>query len=232
MRLDSITTDELDALVQKKPLLIFPIGATEAHGAHLPLGTDTFQAEYVADALSKKVKNAIVAPTLPYGNHSSLKDIAGTINITFDSLRSIVYDILESFIGHGIKKILVISGHAGSSHVTAITEACRDIVSEHNVKLMFVSDYVLCASEFKYEGDGHGGKLETSRMLSISPEKVRKERPKGKFVDAGGMILQDASSCIPDGIVGDTKDANAELGKKMNDYIVASLISMLERDMK
>jgi creatinine amidohydrolase/Fe(II)-dependent formamide hydrolase-like protein len=58
--------------------------------------------------------------------------------------------------------------------------------------------------------------IETSRMLAIDPETVGKKRPKGKFVDARGMILRDASVCIPDGMIGDTKDASAELGDKMN----------------
>ena len=232
MRINRITTDDFERLTAKKPLLILPVGATEAHGTHLPLGTDTFQAEFVADAVSKRMKNVIVAPTLPYGNHSSLKDVPGTVSLSFDTLRSVVMDVLESFIGHGIKKILIISGHAGTSHLTAITEACRDIVSEYNVKVMFVSDYMIASSEFIYEGDGHGGMAETSRMLAIDPGSVGKERPKGKFVNANGMILGDASSCIPDGIVGDTKGASAELGEKMNNYIADTLIRMIERDLK
>jgi creatinine amidohydrolase len=230
--MDRITTNDFEKIVAKKPLLILPMGATEAHGVHLPLGTDTFQAEFVANAIAEKIGNVLVAPTLPYGNHSSLKDIPGTINISFDTLRSIVMDILESFIDHGIKRILVISGHAGTSHMAAITEACRDIVSEYNVKLMFISDYYIGASEFRYDGDGHGGMLETSRILSIYPDTVKKERPKGKFVHANGMILRDASSCIPDGIVGDTREASAEIGKKMNDHIVDTLIRMIERDLR
>jgi creatinine amidohydrolase len=232
MRIDRITTNDFEKIVAKKPLLILPIGATEAHGIHLPLGTDTFQAESVTNAIAGKISNVLVAPTLPYGNHSSLKDIPGTINLTFDTLRSVIIDILESFIDHGIKRILIISGHAGTSHMAAVTEACRDIVSEYNVKLMFISDYFIGASEFRYDGDGHGGIMETSRMLAIDPDTVKKERPKGKFIHANGVILRDASSCIPDGIIGDTKDASADLGKKMNDHIVDTLIRMIERDLK
>jgi creatinine amidohydrolase len=232
MRIDRITTNDFEKIVAKKPLLIFPMGATEAHGIHLPLGTDTFQAEFVANAISEKMENVLVAPTMPYGNHSSLKDVPGTINLTFDTLRSIVIDILESFIDHGIKRILVISGHAGTSHMAAITEACRDLVAEYNVKIMFVSDYYIAASEFRYEGDGHGGMAETSRMLAIDPDTVGKKRPSGKFIDARGMILRDASACIPDGIVGDTGNASADIGKKMNDYIVDTLIQMIGKDLK
>ncbi|MDR0778499.1 MAG: creatininase family protein [Methanomassiliicoccaceae archaeon] len=232
MRVDRITTNDFEKIVPKKPLLILPVGATEAHGVHLPLGTDTFQAEFVANAISEKMENVLVAPTLPYGNHSSLKDVPGTINITFDTLRSVIIDILESFIDHGIKRILVISGHAGTSHMAAITEACRDIVSEYNVKVMFVSDYYIGSSEFVYDGDGHGGMLETSRMLAIHPDMVKKERPKGKFISADGMILRDASACIPDGIVGDTGKASSETGKRMNDHLVDTLIKMIREDLK
>ncbi|MDR0198253.1 MAG: creatininase family protein [Methanomassiliicoccaceae archaeon] len=234
MRIDRITTDGFEKAVSKRPLLILPIGATEAHGIHLPLGTDTFQAEHVADAISKRMRNVLVAPTLPYGNHSSLKNVPGTVNITFDTLRSVICDILDSFIDHGISRILIISGHAGTSHMAAVTEACREIVSESKVKIMFVSDFDIAAScgEFRYDGDGHGGMIETSRMLAIDPGAVGKDRPKGKFVHANGMVLRDASSCIPDGIIGDTKGASPELGEKMNNHIVDTLIGMIERDLK
>jgi creatinine amidohydrolase len=234
MRIDRITSDEFRKAVLKDPLLIFPIGATEAHGTHLPLGTDTFQPEHIADAMAERMGNVLIAPALPYGNHSSLKGVAGTINVTFDSLRSVVLDILDSLIGHGISRILVISGHAGTSHMAAITEACRSIVSKHDVKIMFVSDYEIAGTceEFRYDHDGHGGMVETSRMLAISPDAVRKKRPKGRFVSAGSMVLKDASSCIPDGIIGNAKDASAELGRRMNNYIVDTLIRMAERDLK
>jgi len=234
MRIDRITTDEFKKAVSKSTLLIIPIGATEAHGVHLPLGTDTFQAERIADIISKRMKNVLVAPTLPYGNHSSLKDVPGTINLTFDTLRSVMYDILESFIDHRIRRILIISGHAGTSHMAAVTEACRDIVSEHDAKIMFISDYdiVTANKEFCYDGDGHGGMVETSRMLAIDPGIVKNERPKGKFVHANGVVLQDASLCIPDGIVGNTKDASSELGERMNNYIADTLIRMAESDLK
>jgi len=234
MRIDRITSDDLKKAVLKDPIVIFPVGATESHGTHLPLGTDTFQPECIAYEISERMENVLIAPTLPYGNHSSLKNVAGTINITFDSLRSVVYDILDSMIWNGISRILIISGHCGASHMTAITEACRNIVSEHDVRIMFVSDYEITRTneKFRYDGDGHGGMIETSRMLAIDSDIVTDERPKGRFVDASGMVLRDASSCIPDGIVGDTADASAELGERMNNYIADTLVRMIERDLK
>jgi creatinine amidohydrolase len=231
MRIDKITSAEFGSRVKKDPLLILPLGATEAHGIHLPLGTDTFQSEYIADGISKRKDNVLVAPVLPYGNHSSLKNIPGTVNITFDSLRSFVTDILRSFIGHGISRILVLSGHAGMSHTTAVTEACRTVVSEHDVKLMFLTDHSIAASEYACKGDGHGGLIETARMLAIDPCSVGKERPAGRFIDAKGMVLKDASPCMPDGIVGDTGGASSELGTEMNNFIISKIIGMMEDEM-
>jgi creatinine amidohydrolase len=234
MRIDEITTNEMKEIIKKDPLMILPIGATEAHGVHLPLGTDTFQAARAADDIAERMENVLIAPALPYGIHSSMKNLAGTINITFDSMRSFVYDILRSFVRHGIRKILIISGHAASSHMTAITEACRNVVSEHDVKIMLVSDYDIAesCSDFRFEGDGHGGLAETSRMLAINPDIVKDERPIGKFVNANGIVLADASSCIPDGIVGDTTNASAILGREMNDYIAGTLIRMIGKELK
>jgi creatinine amidohydrolase len=234
MRIDRITSDEFKEAVEKDPLLIFPVGATESHGTHLPLGTDTFQPEHIAFEISERMDNVLIAPTLPYGNHSSLKNVAGTINITFDSLRSVVYDVLDSMIWNGITRILIISGHCGASHMTAITEACKLIVNENDVRIMFVSDYEIArmCEEFRYDNDGHGGMIETSRMLAIDRDIVEDERPKGRFVNTCGMVLRDASSCMPDGIVGDTENASSELGKRMNDYIVDTLIEMIERDLQ
>ncbi|MCL2143059.1 MAG: creatininase family protein [Methanomassiliicoccaceae archaeon] len=234
MRIDSITADDFKKAVSKNALVILPIGATEAHGAHLPLGTDTFQPEHIAREISERMDNVLIAPALPYGNHSSMKNVPGTISVTFDSLRSVVHDILDSLIWHGVTRILVISGHCGTSHMAAVTEACRAIVMEHDVRIMLISDYEVMRTydPFCYDGDGHGGLAETSRMLDICPDIVNNERPRGRFVDASGMVLRDASQCMPDGVEGDTADASAVLGEEMNNYITDTVIRMIERDLK
>lgn len=64
---------------------ILPIGAVEAHGPHLPLGTDNFLAERLSEKLAERL-NAFVLPTLPYGQVWSLKNFPGSINISNESL--------------------------------------------------------------------------------------------------------------------------------------------------
>ncbi|HET6551387.1 MAG TPA: creatininase family protein, partial [Solirubrobacter sp.] len=63
----STAASELEALPSAAVtggLLVVPLGATEQHGPHLPLGTDTI----IARALAGAVPGAVVAPALPYGS--------------------------------------------------------------------------------------------------------------------------------------------------------------------
>jgi len=235
MRIDEMTTKEFHEAMSLDPVIIIPLGATEAHGIHLPLGTDTYQPEYIAMEVAKKMNNILVAPTMPYGQHSSTKNMAGTISLTFDTLRAFIKDVLSSFIANGAKKIMIISGHAGTSHMCAITEGCREIVAEKNVQVMFFSDFFI-AEEYEkcksLKNDGHAGMLETSRMMNIKPDLVKDLRPIGKYKEHGYLVLKDGSQCFPNGMAGDTTNSSAEFGNEINKFIIDSIIRMIRSDFR
>jgi creatinine amidohydrolase len=65
----------------------------------------------------------------------------GTIGLGFETTIQVVRDILSSLVGNGADKLVVISGHAGSSHMNALRQACVEVVEEHGVKVMLLSDY-------------------------------------------------------------------------------------------
>ena len=235
MRIDEITTKEFREAMASDPVIIIPLGATEAHGVHLPLGTDTYQPEYIAMEVAKKMSNILVAPTMPYGQHSSTKNMAGTISLTFDTLRAFIKDILSSLVANGAKKIMIISGHAGTSHMCAVTEGCREIVAENNVQVVFLSDFFIAEEHDKcksLKNDGHAGMLETSRMMSIRPDLVNDLRPIGKYKEHGYLVLKDGSQCFPNGMAGDTTNSSAEFGNEINRFIIDSIIRMIRIDFK
>ncbi|MFA6710877.1 MAG: creatininase family protein [Candidatus Methanomethylophilaceae archaeon] len=233
MRIDEMTTEEFRRAMTSDTTVILPLGATEAHGVHLPLGTDTYQPEYIAMEVAKRMDNVLVAPTMPYGQHSSTRNMAGTVSLTFDTLRSFIKDILLSLIANGAKRIVIISGHAGTSHICAVTEGCREIVADKDVQIMFFSDYFIAEEHEKcrsLKNDGHAGMLETSRMMDIRPDLVNDMRPIGTYKEHGFLVLRDGSRCFPDGMAGNTTDSSAEFGNEINRFIIDSIIRMIGSD--
>ena len=229
MRIDEMTTVDFEKVVKNNPLVIIPLGATESHGPHLPLGTDTFQPEYISAEISKKCKNVLIAPTLPYGQHSTARNVPGTMDLAFDTLRSVVSDLLNSLIRHGIRRMMIISGHAGTSHMVAVTEACRDTAERNDVDITFFSDFQIAdrCEINKPDGDGHAGFIETSRIMHIRPELVGTTRPKGSYRSFGFKVIGDASKCMPEGVVGDTSGSSAEHGKRINEFIINEIARMI-----
>ncbi|MDN5357380.1 MAG: creatininase family protein [Candidatus Methanomethylophilaceae archaeon] len=234
MNVGEMTRDEFAEAVDTGAIAVFVIGATEAHGPHLPLNSDTLQPMWVAEELDRRFDNLLILPPMSYGVHSSTRNMPGTVALTFDTMRSAVYDVLTSLYEKGIVRFLIMSGHAGSAHMTACSEACKRFVRETGSKVIFLTDYDIAEDHpdiKEIRGDGHAGFLETSRVMAIRPDLVRDKRPIGLYSDHGFLVLGNAEACFPDGLAGDTTGASAELGKKINRYVADRLEEMIRNDL-
>ena len=96
MILEEISMKDFDKRVKKSKTVIIPLGSLEAHGPHLPLGTDTIEVYELAKKVSKAV-DVFVAPPLFYGLCRSTSKHPGTVGITGDTLRKLIKDIVKSF---------------------------------------------------------------------------------------------------------------------------------------
>lgn len=213
-------------------LLLLPLGISEGHGKHLPAGTDTFQSEFVVERVAEKSdKDCIIAPVLNYGHCRATAHLPGTVSISFDSLRHTVKDILTSLAEQGFKDLVLISGHAGSSHMMALRLAVEDVMEEHDIEVLLLSDYYY-AYDFKGEDvpdtDGHGGEVETSRILDIAPELVKDDRPKTIVEYPKHKVIADYSHYLTDGMRGDAGGATKEEGKKINEYVIDQIVQLIE----
>ncbi len=177
---DELTMNEAESVAEAGKVVIIPCGSVEEHGSHLPLCTDSLQAEHVALEVARKA-GCLVAPPLRYGVCNSTRNFPGTITISFDSLRSIMIDILEEFIRNGFKRLLILTGHAGSSHMTALKLAAKEVVINHKgederPRITVCSDYDfafdLRGKDFD-ERDSHAGTIETSRIMSIRSDLIK-----------------------------------------------------------
>ena len=227
MYLDNLSTFEFRELlkVNDKVVVILPIGAVEGHGAHLPLSTDSLQPEYIAERVAKEL-NLLIAPPIRYGICNATRNFSGTISLSFDTFRALIQEILDELCRHGVKNIVVLSGHAGRIHMAALRLVGEAIVEKYDVKLMVLSDYdiiyKLAGKEFP-EWDGHAGSVETSRVLAISPELVKGKGKLAKIDFPEYMILRNPEKYFPTGVMGDPESASTELGEKMNKLVIDEL---------
>lgn len=182
-RYDELGWPDIAALDKEKTIVMIPVGATEQHGRHLPLGTDSFDAQYVADQLIQTVEEdfpLLVFPLLPVGLSVEHMRFPGSVTLQPDTLYHVALDICESLVRHGFRRIVFLNGHGGNSSI--LNTVSYKIRSDYGVGVFLIDISVLLGLpnkpvQVRTEGfDSHAGELETALVLAARPETVRMER--------------------------------------------------------
>lgn len=217
---------QIAEFIKKDAVIILPIGTTEEHGMHLPVETDAIIAKYVGDGLGKACTEAgvpsLVMRTIYYGfSMGVVRKWPGCPNIDTRTFIDYIFNIVDSVIKEGFKKIVLIDCHG--NHDCLLRTVMREIVDKDNVYIMTLSPAALAGTTYNElkkdpEGDIHGGEYETSCILHIAPE----------LVDTSAYTNVDAIRCnsilrgpvstwglqeTKTGLFGDPTYATAELGK-------------------
>lgn len=192
--LAEIPFPEIERLARSgRSLTILPVGVVEEHGAHLPLGLDSFAAEAYAETTAPHLEaqgyRVIVAPTISYGVARAAIDFPGTLSLEPETLKSLVVDIGRSLAKHGLDRLVILNGHRDRGHMKALDEARTALVAEKTGRVLcvgFVSDPALTAACYREgvpqlsrsirpDSEGHGGEWETSLALHCCPQLVKNE---------------------------------------------------------
>lgn len=166
-------------------LAVFPVGAVEQHGPHLPTGTDYFAVRHLAHAAAKaaaKQVPVVIAPTLPFGSSHHHLPFSGTMSIATETYYRVIRDLTESLIIDGFRRIFILNGHGGNDELIQL--AARDLALKHPVRIGAASYWniaweALVAEQAHVPGllPGHAGAFETSLVMALRPELVREPRP-------------------------------------------------------
>lgn len=230
-RLGPATTTEVDrSRPTPRSVLCVPLGATEQHGPHLPLDTDTRVAVAWAEALSQHRPGFMVAPALPYGSSGEHQGFAGTLSIGQEALRSVLLELIRSA-AHTFSAVVLVCGHAGNAEpVLAVTRQARH--EGHRVVALLPSWDEPADGEGSLTIDAHAGRTETSLLLHLCPEVVRQDRlqpgvtgPVTRFLP---RLRRDGVAAVsPNGILGDPSGASADEGRRLFDLLVQRAIDEL-----
>ena len=234
---------EFERYVKENDMIIIPVGVLEEHGHHNPLGTDTLIAEKAAYEIGKKA-NVAVAPVLPYGHTSNILDFPGTITLDPLLYKKLLVAYAESYIKHGIKKILFVNGHGGNTDVLQMVS--RALFEKHGT-FSFNNQWWEVLPQLNKDWDcaDHGGYFETSLMLATNESIVDMTKAKTapsvqlteKIAYGHGWSFKNAKINVPSnlynmqkiGNVGNPpQDATVELGNMMLDEYVKFNVELLE----
>lgn len=227
-RMHSMTSVELGD--HSRPIVLIPLGATEQHGPHLPLSTDTtIAAEWAmrtAAGLNAKGTSAVVAPPLPYGSSGEHQMFPGTLSIGQQALEMLLVELIRSA-SADFDRVALLSGHAGN--LAPVTRAAEQMRNEGHDVTHLIPTWAPAGAD---KVDAHAGRTETSLMLHLDPSAVRTEhlapgqtRPLSELMDT--LVADGVGAVSENGVLGDPTQASAVEGKRLFDLLVSRTVDRL-----
>lgn len=228
--LDDLTWREVGRHLARDSRLLFPVGALEQHGPHLPLGTNTFIAEALVREASREHR-VLRAPALGYGVTSAAwGPFAGRAGFARKTLHRALNELLARWEDHGVSEFVLVTAHRFEPHLDALLMALTSDSLTTVVDLYRIDVSDLLDSDPHVE---HAGELETSLMLHLAADRVRQgkivRRPPddpepGRSYIRGGLPTPPSAS---GGVVGRPDRADAEKGRRVWERYRAALRSVL-----
>ena len=167
---------------------VLPLGATEPHNLHLPYGTDVFEAtvvgEHVCEAAWQRGAKVVLLPTIPYGTETNMRQLPLAINVNPSTLNRMVTDIVESLVGSGIRKIVLLNSHGGNE----MKPLLRELYGANDASLFLCNWYQVLKQQYHdvfEQAEDHAGEMETSFGLAYFPDLVARNDDGTLRADAG-----------------------------------------------
>lgn len=185
--LAELTSPQVAALVddERPTVLLLPVGATEPHGPHAPLATDSLISTSMCERAARRLAGdpdvgALILPPLPYGVTRYGAAFAGAIHVAETTLHALVVDIGTSLAKQGLRHLVVVNNHFEPEHVAVLRGAVEELRDRHGVAAGYVDllrrgNAQRLTAEFR-AGQCHAGRYETSLVLADHPELVDQER--------------------------------------------------------
>ncbi|MGB9780469.1 MAG: creatininase family protein [Caldanaerobacter sp.] len=223
------TSDDFQKNLKKSDIVIVPVGSVEAHGQHLPLGTDIFSPRLFCKMIEEKIGDYVwIAPEIPYGQSYDLSVYPGTIHVPSEVLAEYVYAVGKSLYENGLKKLIFLNGHGGN--ITALNLASEKLV-QLGMTVLTINWWLDFSKEILTitEGQGHAGEDETSAILYYDERLVKMEKATKNikkpiyrvyFKDRGKTLYENAMS-------GDATLATKEKGEKIFKLVTEKIIEVI-----
>ena len=178
--LASISWPAFRALGSPRLVAVLPLGAIEAHGPHLPLGTDILIAEAMARAgaerLARRGFEVVLLPALPVAPAPFAAAFEGTIDTAPAATATTIEGIVRSLGSHGVAVTVLANAHHDPANVRAVRDAVAQIEKEGSTRLLFPDltrrRWASRLTDEFQSGACHAGRYETSVVMAVATETV------------------------------------------------------------
>lgn len=227
---------EISKLLSESSILCLPIGSIEQHGPHLPLNTDVLLAEEFTRRFVARWGEALDLWQLPTISISLAREhewAPGTLSLSVQGITALMRDLgREIARAFPSRNLAIVNGHGGNRGI--LEALAQDLRADFGLNVCVLHPAVWA----EIEPDAaipeiHGGKNETSMMLAIAPQLVRRDRiaqlkhpPKGEAVRKTVLDpavtwpwTSDDKRIADMGVTGDAAAASAEFGKQLLDRV-------------
>jgi creatinine amidohydrolase len=190
--LQEMTWTDVRDYLETNDMVIIPLGSTEQHGPHLPLGTDYYEATEMSKMISAQT-GVLVAPVLLSGYSIYHSGFQGSLSLKPETMEQVLFETAEMLIKYGFRRFMFFNYHGGN-HIVESKVIHRINHSTEAVAVAIGAGSPFQRIDDRIEGvmyDTHAGINETSIMLYLKPELVKMERaekPQMNFTPLMGKI--------------------------------------------
>ncbi len=230
------------AALSKDTPVVLPLAALEQHGRHLPVFTDSMLVGEIVRRAERQLHDRVLfAPVMWLGNSAHHMDFAGTMTASPRVYIELLGDMVENFLAHGFRRIVLVNGHGGNNvpGQQALFEVRQRHRQRDDLLLLFACYWALGGRPSEADGSieqqamGHACEWETSMILALAPQLVG-DYSKAAAVDPAGPFdpaqrtwtTKDRTSI---GHIGNPAAANAAKGEVILATFTADVVRLLER---
>jgi len=242
------TREEITRKAASGYAIVVPLAATEQHGPHLPVFTDSLICEHVVSAAVRQAAETakiLMAPVLTIGCSQHHLSFGGTLSFTSLTYMQMLRDIGESLVKSGFQKIIFLNAHGGNEPI--MTQTANDLAVKYPIWTASASYWSLSREALQQVNaaklgmvPGHAGGFETAAVMAISPELVRTERMQTAHVNRewigsgvpGTFIGRHGELTGFDGYTDAPHRATAEAGRACLDAIIQCVADWLARTVR
>jgi creatinine amidohydrolase len=235
-----MTWKEAEAAYADNPVILIPSASIEQHGPATPVG-DFRISEWVGDRIAEQT-GALVAPMLPYGYSEVFRRFPGTVTLEAATVQAVMYDVVVSFLEHGLDHLVFLCGHNGNMPI--LDQVARRVRREYGIRMGCIEPFRLFSAATMAEaygrpgvGIGHGSDPIMSFNMFLFPDDCRLDLTEPEELteyegltvrgtsavalgDVTGHIYFDTRDRAPNGVMGDVSTFSAEAGGKLLHRIV------------